>query len=41
MRTKGEVALSRNLAFLQYFCNFWNSKQKLEIPACYMVALYA
>ena len=28
-RTKGEVAFSRNLAFLQYFlqyfCNFWNS----------------
>ena len=33
IRTEGGVAFSRNLAFLQYFCNFWTSKQKFEIPA--------
>ena len=33
IRTEGEVAFSRNMAFLQYFCNFWNSKQKFEILA--------
>ena len=32
IRTEGGVAFSR-LEFLQYFCNFWNSKQKFEIPA--------